>query len=87
MVVLICRGWDQLFRIQEPVFWEVLLEFYATFSLDPTKPLNDWTAVFFFDQVVLTGNVVRLTFPLGLEIILQMRRGVLIFTTFSRPLL
>ncbi|XP_023758787.1 uncharacterized protein LOC111907237 [Lactuca sativa] len=44
MPMFTCRGWDRLFRIQEPVYREFLLEFYATVAFDPTKPLNDRTA-------------------------------------------
>ncbi|CAI9281702.1 unnamed protein product [Lactuca saligna] len=40
-------GWARLFRIQEPVYREFLLEFYATVSYDPGKPLNDRTAFAF----------------------------------------
>lgn len=33
----VCRGWERLFRIQEPIYWEVLMEFYSIVSFDPRK--------------------------------------------------
>ncbi|CAI9290551.1 unnamed protein product [Lactuca saligna] len=30
-----CQGWARLFRIQEPIYREFLLDFYATVSYDP----------------------------------------------------
>ncbi|CAI9270334.1 unnamed protein product [Lactuca saligna] len=45
--LFVCQGWARLFRIQEPVYREFLLEFYATVSYDPRKPLDDRTAFAF----------------------------------------
>ncbi|CAI9285163.1 unnamed protein product [Lactuca saligna] len=45
--LFVCQGWARLFRIQEPVYREFLLEFYATVSYDPRKALDDRTAFAF----------------------------------------
>ncbi|CAI9292499.1 unnamed protein product [Lactuca saligna] len=45
--LFVCQGWARLFRIQEPIYREFLLEFYATVSYDPRKPLNDRTTFAF----------------------------------------
>ncbi|CAI9279657.1 unnamed protein product [Lactuca saligna] len=45
--LFVCQGWARLFRIQEPVYREFLLEFYATISYDPRKALDDRTAFAF----------------------------------------
>ncbi|CAI9274852.1 unnamed protein product [Lactuca saligna] len=45
--LLVCQGWARLFRIQEPVYQEFLLEFYATVSYDPRKTPNDRTSFSF----------------------------------------
>ncbi|CAI9272048.1 unnamed protein product [Lactuca saligna] len=45
--LFVCQGWARLFRIQEPVYREFLLEFYATVSFDPRKAPDDRTAFAF----------------------------------------
>ncbi|CAI9295923.1 unnamed protein product [Lactuca saligna] len=45
--LFVCQGWARLFRIQEPVYREFLMEFYATVSYDPRKALDDRTAFAF----------------------------------------
>lgn len=45
--LFVCQGWERLFRIQEPVYREFLLEFYATVSYDPRKTPDDKTAFSF----------------------------------------
>ncbi|CAI9268914.1 unnamed protein product [Lactuca saligna] len=45
--LFVCRGWARLFRIQEPVYREFLLEFYATVSYDPRKAPDDRTTFAF----------------------------------------
>ncbi|CAI9271468.1 unnamed protein product [Lactuca saligna] len=45
--LFVCQGWARLFRIQEPIYWEFLLEFYATVSYDPRKAPDDRTAFAF----------------------------------------
>ncbi|CAI9300293.1 unnamed protein product [Lactuca saligna] len=45
--LFVCQGWARLFRIQDPVYREFLLEFYATVSYDPRKAIDDRTAFAF----------------------------------------
>ncbi|CAI9266309.1 unnamed protein product [Lactuca saligna] len=45
--LFVCQGWARLFRIQEPVYREFLLEFYATVSYDPRKTPDDRTSFSF----------------------------------------
>ncbi|CAI9294739.1 unnamed protein product [Lactuca saligna] len=45
--LFVCQGWAHLFRIQDPVYREFLLEFYATVSYDHRKALDDRTAFAF----------------------------------------
>ncbi|CAI9284781.1 unnamed protein product [Lactuca saligna] len=45
--LFVCQGWAHLFRIQEPVYREFLLEFYATVSYDHRKALDDRIAFAF----------------------------------------
>ncbi|CAI9283146.1 unnamed protein product [Lactuca saligna] len=45
--LFVCQGWARLFQIQEPVYREFLLEFYATVSYDHRKALEDRTAFAF----------------------------------------
>ncbi|CAI9266114.1 unnamed protein product [Lactuca saligna] len=45
--LFMCQGWARLFRIQEPIYWEFLLEFYATVSYDPRKAPDDRTTFAF----------------------------------------
>ncbi|CAI9285800.1 unnamed protein product [Lactuca saligna] len=45
--LFVCQGWARLFRTQEPVYREFLLEFYATVSYDHRKARDDRTAFAF----------------------------------------
>ena len=67
MPLFVSRGRDKLFRIQEPIYREFLLEFYSTVSYDPRKtPDGRTTFSFRLDGVSWECIAVELATRIGI---------------------
>ncbi|CAI9285956.1 unnamed protein product [Lactuca saligna] len=72
--LFVCQGWDRFFRIQETVYREFLLEFYATVSYDPRKtPDNRMTFSFRTGGVIWECSAIELATRVGIYTVDEMR--------------